>query len=161
MSLSDFVSYDKITGVITTLDENKPKERVRFFASSKAYYKSIYVDGNDYLSHRLAFQLVTGREPYCHMDHIDGDGLNNKWDNLREVTQQENNLNKKIYSCNSTGVAGVTVRGKGFRARIRYKGVLYNLGQYKTLGEAAEVRKKKEVEFGFHENHGTRMNYNN
>ena len=159
VGLSDFVLYDKETGIITTIDESKPSERVRFFSSSNKYYKSIYVDGVDYLSHRLAFMLVEGRLPICHTDHIDGDGLNNKWDNLREVTQQENNLNKKIYSCNKTGVAGVTVRGKGFRVRIRYKGILYNLGQYKTLDEAAKARKEKEIEFGFHKNHGTRINY--
>jgi len=159
MTLNEFVSYDKCTGIITTIDDNKPKERVRFFASSKKYYKSIFVNGTDYLCHRLAFLLVEGRDPYCHMDHIDGDGLNNKWQNLREVTQQENNLNKKIYSCNRTGVSGVTVRGKGFRARIRYKGVLYNLGQYNTIEEATKARKDKEIEFGFHKNHGKRINY--
>tara|TARA_R110000787_G_scaffold284191_1_gene397658 strand:- start:931 stop:1410 length:480 start_codon:yes stop_codon:yes gene_type:complete len=159
MSLSEFVSYDKDTGIITTIDDGKPKERIKFFSSSGKYYKSIYVDGRDYLCHRLAFELIVGREPFCHMDHIDGNGLNNKWVNLREVTQQENNLNKKVYSCNKTGVAGVTIRDGRFRARIRYKGALYNLGQYKTLEEAAKARKDKEVEFGFHENHGTRSNY--
>ena len=156
MRLNEFVSYDKKTGNITTLDVNRPKERVRYFSKSRKYYKSIYVDGKDYLSHRLAFLLVVGRLPIHHTDHLDGNGLNNKWENLREVTQQENNLNKKVYACNSTGYPGVTIRNGRFRARIRYQGVLYNLGTYDTAEEAGKARKDKEIEFGFHENHGAR-----
>lgn len=155
MNINDFVTYDPITGLITPKDPKKPVERVRRFKSG--LYKAIYVNGVDYLSHRLAFFIMTGRMPDYHVDHINGNGLDNSWSNLRVVSQQENALNKKIYSCNSTGFAGVTKRGKRYRARIRYNGVLYNLGTYDTPEEAGEARKNKEMEFGFHRNHGRKQ----
>ncbi|MBL4869836.1 MAG: HNH endonuclease [Robiginitomaculum sp.] len=156
MDLSSFVTYNKDTGRITTIDKNRPKERVRFFKSSRCHYKSIFVNGKDYLSHRLIFLLVNGHLPKTHVDHINGNGLDNRWVNIREVTQAENNLNKKVYRCNSTGVSGVTIRDGRYRVRIRYKGILYNVGTYKTLEEARKAREVKEIEFGFHKNHGKR-----
>jgi hypothetical protein len=156
MAITDFVSYNMDTGEIVTLNKERPTERVRFFSQSKKHYKSIFIDGTDYLSHRLAFLIVNGSMPANHVDHLNGNGLDNRWENIREVTQAENNLNKKVYSSNSTGVSGVTIRDGKYRVRIRFKGVLHNVGTYKTLLEAKEARKKKEQEFGFHENHGTR-----
>ena len=156
MSITDYVTYNKDTGEIVPVDKSKPRERIRFFRSSKKHYKSIYVNGTDYLCHRLAFLIVNGHLPKNHTDHINGDGMDNRWINIREVRQAENNLNKKVYSCNKTGVSGVTIRGGRFRVRIRFKGVLYNVGTFKTLDEARDARIRKEVEFGFHENHGKR-----
>lgn len=155
MELLHLVSYDKKTGAITPNSADMPKERVRYFKSSNKHYKSIFVNKVDYLSHRLAFLMVNGRLPDT-IDHINGDGTDNRWENLREITRSENSLNKKIYSCNSTGAAGVTRRNGKFRARIRFKGVLYNIGTYNSIEEAAKARREKEEYFGFHENHGKR-----
>lgn len=43
---------------------------------------------------RLCWLVQTGDWPKNTIDHIDRDSLNNKWDNLRDVTQCENNQNK-------------------------------------------------------------------
>lgn len=52
--------------------------------------------------------------------------------------------NKKVRSDSSTGVTGVNMyRGK-YRAIIHFQGTTYRLGTYKTLEEAATVRKKAE-----------------
>lgn len=44
------------------------------------------------------------------IDHIDGDRLNNRIDNLRQVTRAVNNRNHGKQSNNKTGVTGVSLR---------------------------------------------------
>ena len=46
---------------------------------------------------RLCWLVHTGNWPEHTIDHIDRDPLNNKWDNLRDVTQKVNNSNKGPY----------------------------------------------------------------
>jgi len=46
---------------------------------------------------RLAYLLMEGEFPPAHIDHIDGNPWNNKWNNLRAVSQAENMRNRKLY----------------------------------------------------------------
>lgn len=48
-----------------------------------------------YLAHRVAFALHFGRWPEGTVDHRDGDPGNNRPENLREATQQENCRNQR------------------------------------------------------------------
>lgn len=57
-------------------------------------YLRVFVDGKAHRLHRLIFIHQNGYAPKC-IDHIDGNRLNNKIENLREVTQQQNCINKK------------------------------------------------------------------
>ena len=48
-----------------------------------------------------------------------------------------NNSNKRPYKCNKTGYSGISIRKTGnFRSRIRFKGILYNIGTYASINEA-------------------------
>ena len=52
---------------------------------------------------RLCWLVQTGDWPKHTIDHIDRDTLNNKWDNLRDVTQSVNNQNKsRVYKKRTT-----------------------------------------------------------
>jgi hypothetical protein len=59
----------------------------------KGKYIQIKFDGYHYLAHRLAWIIMTGEQPDDQIDHIDGDGLNNRFNNLREATQAQNMAN--------------------------------------------------------------------
>lgn len=77
-------------------------------------------------------------------------------ENCRWATQGEQAKNKRRYKCNKSGVTGVAWDSDAnrWRARIRVDGKLINLGRFKTLEDAAEIRRQKELEFGFGKTHG-------
>lgn len=73
-----------------------------------------------------------------HVDHRDGDGLNNQRGNLRICTRSENNRNRRLNKDNVTGLKGVsapkTMRESvnKFAAQIRVNGKCHHLGHFST-----------------------------
>lgn len=57
-------------------------------------YIKINVCGGRYYAHRLAWLYVTSRWPTGRLDHKNGDGCDNRFDNLREATRQQNAINR-------------------------------------------------------------------
>lgn len=85
------------------------------------------------------------------VDHIDGDVTNNRFDNLRIVTEQQNSMNKAIQKSNTSGVKGVHMvkRSGKWQARISYKGERIVLGTFEKFEDAVEARRKaEELYFG-------------
>ena len=107
------------------------------------------------LAHRVAWYIHTGQMPN-HIDHINGDTMDNRIVNLRSGTNKENCRNQKISRTNTSGVTGVTWRQKlnKWEARIRVDGKRIYLGVFEDLQSAAAARKQAEKKYGFHENHG-------
>lgn len=70
-------------------------------------YRGIMIDRKSYLSHRLIFCFHFGYFP-TRLDHIDGDTGNNKVENLRAVTAEQNNYNAKKPRNNTSGLKGLT-----------------------------------------------------
>ena len=61
-------------------------------------YKTGYITINGIGLHRIIAKLFIGDIPYKYtVDHIDGNKLNNKVDNLRICSQKENNRNPNTY----------------------------------------------------------------
>ncbi len=73
------------------------------------------------------------------VDHINGNTLDNRKDNLRLVTHTENLRNSKLNKRNTTGYKGVRRTKSGFYARINVSGREISLGGFPTLERAARA----------------------
>ena len=116
-------------------------------------YLKIKIDGQQCRAHRLAWLLMTGRWPTDQIDHISGDSLDNRWANLREATQLENNRNCRIQANNKSGFRGIHWRSRRskWEVRIRHDGRRYGCGLFENLEDAILARLEAEREFwGFH-----------
>lgn len=85
------------------------------------------------------------------IDHINHNKRDNRKCNLRVCTKNENNINKKIRSNNTSGCTGVCyVKDKRkWKASIRKEGRDYNLGYFLDIEDAIKARKEaEEIYFG-------------
>ena len=120
-------------------------------------YRRIGIDGKYYLAHRLVWLYVNGVLPDQEIDHIDGNGLNNKIDNLRAVSHLENGKNRKMPSSNTSGHVGVywNKRKQKWESKIRINGLLINVGTFCSKEDAIKARKSHVCFSVFHPNHGS------
>jgi hypothetical protein len=104
-------------------------------------YKCIDVrlDGKKYLAHRLIWYMMTGKWPFA-IDHIDHDATNNRWRNLREATNSQNQWNKCRQVNNISGFKGVYFHNAANRwcAFIKHNNKKCYLGLFDTA-EAAHT----------------------
>lgn len=111
--------------------------------------------GEGYYAHRVAWALQTGEWPAHEVDHKDGDGANNRFDNLRAVTHAVNMKNKRLYRSGNGVVHGIVRRKAGtWQAHIANHGRRRHLGTFKCFGKAVAARKAAEKQQNYFENHG-------
>lgn len=74
------------------------------------------------------------------VDHVNGDGLDNRRSNLRQATPAQNACNRGLSSNNTSGFKGVyRSRGGRWLAQIQFKKKLTFLGSHETREEAARA----------------------
>lgn len=118
-------------------------------------YLSVKIDGISYSVHRLIWFYATGIEPE-YIDHINGIKNDNRLENLRAVSHLENCKNMAVTDRNTSGHIGVFWH-KGeqkWGAKISDAGRRIYLGYYKDFKDAVKARKRAELKYGYHENHG-------
>ena len=99
--------------------------------------------------HRIVYERTHGKKPKgMQIDHINGDILDNRVENLRIATYAENQWNAKKRVDNTSGVKGVCWHkaSQKWYAQIKQNKVMYNLGVYKDKKEAEKVVRKKREE---------------
>ena len=179
--LKNVVSYDEKSGIFKWLERHESMFNSKFgneavhcrtwnsrYAGKRAgcidtlscgtKREVMGIKKRSHYSHRLAWLYVNGVLPPLEIDHIDGDSQNNSIRNLRSVTSQENSMNSSVPATNTSGVVGVSFckRDGRWRAHIQTSGKYQHIGYFGHIFDAACARKSKEIELGFHANHGRR-----
>lgn len=119
-------------------------------------YINIIIDQKLYRDHRLIWLYHHGKWPEKLIDHINRITSDNRIENLREVSNQENSKHQKIYSNNTSGICGVSLykpSGK-WQARITFNNKLLHLGYFTNIEEAIQARKDAEEKYNFSPFHG-------
>ena len=155
------LSYDPETGVWTwQIDVGR-----RGLAGDRAGghhadgYRQIAINDIKYLEHRLAFFYVTKKWPINQVDHINGVRNDNRWENLREATIQQNTRNRKRHKNNVSGYKGVSLHGLTgkFQASVMTGGKSKYLGLFDTP-EAASVAYEAAAKEQFGEFYPDKLN---
>lgn len=155
--LRELLDYDPDSGLFTWKID-RPRAKKGDTAGCVAIkldgrrYLVIRISQKNYYAHRLAVLWMTGEFPDFLIDHRNGNGLNNSWDNLRLATDSQNSYNSKR-NAGRSGYRGVWYEDRSGRyvAVISHEGKRTNLGTYDTAEEAARVwdREAKKNRDGF------------
>lgn len=136
------LKYDPTTGNITWLVSASSRAPVGSIAGTNATkYRQVNFDGKIYRSHVLAFALHIGTWPDGVIDHVNGDGFDNRWVNLRVCTRSMNQGNRKRSAHSLSPYKGAHYDGRygKWTARITVAGKRTHLGRFDTAEEAAEA----------------------
>jgi hypothetical protein len=113
-------------------------------------YISCSVNKKIVYAHRIIWEMTNGPIPKgMHIDHIDGNPLNNKISNLRVCTRSQNMANCRASKINKTGTKGVYLCKKDniYVSRLKINGVIVMDKRFKNLNDAVTARKMAEIEY--------------
>lgn len=107
-------------------------------------------------AHRVIWALMTGAWPIDQIDHVNGIRSDNRWSNLRQVTNRINSQNSAMRKDNTSGFSGVRFdqRRNKWQARIVKDGRERHLGYFDDIASAAAARERAKLALGFTERHG-------
>ena len=149
--MKQYLSYDPETGDFTWIKRKRNSVKLGIAGCLSYGYIHIKFNFKIYSAHRLAWLFAYGKWPNNQVDHIDGNKSNNKINNLRDVTLQENSFNiKKVRA--SSGYIGVYKRKHdSWQARITLNEKKISLGTFDTpelASEAYQAAKEKYHNIG-------------
>ena len=156
MSKYDLITYELLhdlfeyrDGELYWKNHKAPRIRANRLAgtiNSNGYRVVRFLD-NVYRIHRLIYFMFHKKFPKL-VDHINGNKLDNRIENLREATRSENLLNQKRRKNNQSGIKNVSFHTKSQKWRIQFRvnKKNYSYGSFDSLEEAAKVAKQKRNE---------------
>lgn len=148
VALVDDCDYDELAGyswsTITTHNNKQYAIRVQKIKGGSKRGKQV-----SHRMHRVIWQLHNKKIPKgMEIDHINGDGLDNRSENLRLCTRAQNCYNSKPSKLGCTSrYKGVHHSSGKWKVQVQHK----HVGSYATEIEAAQAynRKAREI-FGEH-----------
>lgn len=106
--LKNLLVYDRLTGRFRWRFSGKGRPASLEAGTVNNHgYIVIMIKYKRWLAHKLAWLYVHGEYPEFELDHIDGDSLNNRLENLRPCFHSDNLANSKTRSDNAVGQRGV------------------------------------------------------
>ena len=91
--LHELFSYCPKTGLLTRKKGGQGIKPGKPVGNADGGYLRVYFDGRKYHVHRIIWKMQTGDEPLV-IDHVDRNGLNNAWENLRAADCRDNSANR-------------------------------------------------------------------
>lgn len=162
--LTEILDYDPATGIFTwrprSLRDDKTgaiKSWNKRYAGRTVGHKGkrgrleITIGTQNFMAHRLAWFYVTGKWPVAQIDHRNVMPGDNRWTNLREATNAQNQANRGPQKDNKAGAKGVCWREKRQRwcAQIHVGGRQIFLGEFSQKADAADAyARAARIHFG-------------
>lgn len=157
--LKELVFYDPVTGDFTlrkaTRDKGvgeSPEHISPIGYSVVTLPRSVVGTRHQEYSHRLAFLYMTGSFPVGIVDHLDGNKLNNSWDNIKDGNRQDNQKNMKKSAANTSGISGVFWDKSRSKWLVQVGKKFY--GRFSVKEDAISKRDCVYKELGYSERHG-------
>ena len=157
--------YEPETGKLFWRDcEDMPQSWLTRWVGKEAFtavntdgYRFGLVRRNSLKGHRVIFALHYGEWPKGQIDHINGIREDNRIQNLRVVTNQENQHNSSMRLDNISGFTGVYWHKKSgkWAVQINICGRKKYIGLFTEIEAAAEARAKASRQHGYTDRHGT------
>lgn len=149
-TLREILHYDPVTGAWTWVKPASYNVEIGQAAGTVSFhgYRIITIDRKKYRSARLAHLYMTGSWPVFEADHENRCKLDDRWENIRDLSRSENALNRDLQSNNASGTRGVhwdNVRSKWF-VQIKKDNVTYFVGRYDDFDEAVVARDTASAE---------------
>lgn len=104
------VTYDPDTGIFIGASGKQ-------ITTISGGYLRVRYEGKMRQAHHVAWHLTHGYYPE-YLDHIDGDKLNNRLNNLRECSISQNSMNRSKPVNNTSGHKGVTSRNGKWKVQV-------------------------------------------
>jgi hypothetical protein len=118
-------------------------------------YRRVMIGYKEYPLHRIIFMIHHGYIPEV-IDHIDGNPLNNRIENLRQASAQTNQYNRKLSKNNTSGCKNVSFNKKNKLWQVHVRSAKKVHAWYVESLELAElVAHEARIKFhGDFVNHG-------
>jgi hypothetical protein len=129
------------TGQASKIWHTRFSGKEAFTAVAVSGYRVGTIFGSVHLAHRVVWAIETGAWPVATIDHINRDKQDNRFQNLREATHQQNLHNKGVRKDSATGFKGVYFFADRMKwqARIRVEGKNKSLGYFDTPEQARDA----------------------
>jgi hypothetical protein len=140
--LREVLDYNSETGAFTWIIQTARKQTkigdVAGGLHKSTGYWQICIDYHVYRAHRLAWLYMTGAWPMNQIDHINFNRIDNRFDNLREATNSQNQGNRGIQKNNTSGFKGVrwNISAKKWRSQIYINNKHIYLGGFDSINDA-------------------------
>jgi len=148
--LSKLLKYDPLTGDIYWVASGRGRIKKKPAGTKeKSGYIGIVVNGKRIRAHIIAWALHNNRWPSDQIDHVNGTKSDNRINNIREATNNQNGKNIKLKFNNKSGAAGVSYDkvNKKWRAAIKCNGKQIYLGRYINYDDAVSARMSAEIKY--------------
>jgi len=141
-ALVDDVDYDAVSAHLWSF--SRPLRRGPQFSG---YAVRTPKQGHTQFLHRFIWERMGVSEPGADVDHVNGDGLDNRRSNLRVASRSMNNANMRLRCDSQSGFKGVSRRRYAWVAQIKAQGSVKYIGSFRTARDAARAYDAAALKF--------------